>query len=98
MYHAAYHKIMATMLSLRLSAEQEQRIAALASQQGITRSQWLREAIERQMAVSDGATDAHAIYLDLMAHLPGARSSGRSDAARQHSRLLKQKLHAQRRR
>jgi hypothetical protein len=89
---------MATMLSLRLSAEQEKRIAALASRQGMTRSQWLREAIERQISAADGGTDAHAIYLDLMAPLTGARGSGRGDAAREHSKLLKQKLHAQRRR
>lgn len=89
---------MATMLSLRLSSEQEKRITILATRQGMTRSQWLREAIERQMAAADGTIDAHAIYLELTSALPGARSSGRRDGAREHSKVLKQKLHAPRRR
>jgi predicted DNA-binding protein len=32
---------MTTMLSLRLSSEQEKRLTALASRHGMTRSEWL---------------------------------------------------------
>jgi predicted DNA-binding protein len=90
--------VVTTMLSLRLTAEQEQRLKALASRQRITRSQWLRAAIERQMAAEDAALDGHAVYLVLTEALPGAAGSGRRDGARRHSEVLKQKLHASRRR
>ena len=89
---------MATMLSLRLSAEQEERLTAIASRHGMTRSQWLRNAIEQQIAAADAVIDSHAVYLDLTAALSGTLGSGRSDGARQHSQVLKQKLHASRRR
>lgn len=89
---------MSTTLSVRLSSQQERRLTALAARQGMTRSEWLRNAIEQQMAAADAAIDGHAIYLELMAPLAGLPGSGRSDAARQHSSVLKQKLHAGRRR
>jgi uncharacterized protein (DUF1778 family) len=89
---------MAAMLSLRLSSEQEKRLTALASRQGMTRSEWLRNAIEQQMAAADAVIDSHAVYLDLTASLASMPGSGRSDGARQHSKVLKQKLHASRRR
>ena len=89
---------MTTMLSLRLSSEQEKRLTALASRQGMTRSEWLRNAIERQMAATDAALDSHAVYLEVTAPLAGLPGSGRGDAARRHSAVLKHKLHAGRRR
>lgn len=85
------------MLSLRLSSEQEKRLTALASRHGMTRSEWLRNAIERQITVADAAIDSHGLYLDLIAALAGVSGSGRGDGARQHSKVLKQKLHASRR-
>ncbi len=89
---------MTTMLSLRLSSEQEKRLTALATRCGMTRSEWLRTAIEQQMAAADAAVDSHAIYLQMMAPLANVPGSGRGDAARQHSRVLKSKLHAGRHR
>ncbi|MFO1285645.1 MAG: ribbon-helix-helix protein, CopG family [Rubrivivax sp.] len=89
---------MTTMLSLRLSSEQEKRLTTLAARRGMTRSEWLRMAIEQQMAAADAAVDSHAIYLELTAPLANLPGSGRTDAARQHSRVLKSKLHAARRR
>ena len=89
---------MTTTLSLRLSAEQEKRLTALASRQGITRSEWLRNAIELQMAAADAAVDSHAVYLEVTAPLAGLAGSGRGDGARRHSAALKQKLHAGRHR
>jgi predicted DNA binding CopG/RHH family protein len=99
-YHKPYHNYMTTMLSLRLSSEQESRISALAARQGMTRSEWLRMAIARQIAAADTTLDSHAIYLELTAPLRYAElpGSGRGNAARQHSRILKHKLHASRRR
>jgi predicted transcriptional regulator len=89
---------MATMLSLRLSDEQAKRVTALASRRGMTRSQWLRNAIEQQIVVADAVIDSHAVYLGLMADLAGMPGSGRRDGARQHSRVLKRQLNAIRRR
>lgn len=89
---------MTTMLSLRLSSDQEKRLTALAARHGMTRSQWLRIAIEQQMAAADAAVDSHAVYLEMTAPLAGLPGSGRGDAARRHSSVLKQKLHADRRR
>lgn len=86
------------MLSLRLSAEQERRLTSLASRRGVTRSQWLREAIERQLAAEDAAIDPHAVYLELTAALGPLPGSGRRDGARLHGKLLKDKLRAGRRR
>lgn len=88
---------MTTMLSLRLSSEQEKRLTALASRQGITRSEWLRNAIELQMAAA-AAVDSHSVYLEVTAPLEGLAGSGRGDGARRHSAVLKQKLHAGRHR
>lgn len=99
MYHDLYHTLqMSTMLSLRLSSEQEMRLTALASRCRMTRSEWLRNAIEQQMAAADVVVDSHAIYLDVTAALSGVPGSGRSDNARQHSKILKRKLRAVRRR
>jgi predicted transcriptional regulator len=89
---------MTTMLSLRLSSEQEKRLTALASRRGMTRSEWLRNAIERELAAAEAATDGHAIYLEVTAALADMPGSGLSNGARQHSKLLKQKLHAGRHR
>ncbi len=89
---------MTTTLSLRLSSEQEKRLSALAALRGMTRSEWLRMAIEQQLAVADAAVNSHAIYLELTAPLANLPESGRRDAARQHSRVLKSELHASRRR
>lgn len=85
---------MSSMLSLRLSSEQEMRLTAIAARQGITRSEWLRNVIELQIAAAEAKVDSHAIYLELMAPLAAAPGSGRAQAARQHSKVLKQKLHA----
>ncbi len=85
---------MSSMLSLRLSSEQEMRLTAIAAQQGVTRSEWLRNAIELQIAAFEATVDGHAIYLELMAPLAAAPGSGRAHVARQHSAVLKQKLHA----
>ncbi len=89
---------MTSMVSLRLSTEQEKRLSTVAARSGMTRSDWLRMAIERQLAATDSAVDPHAIYLELMAPLASCPGSGRADAAQQHSQVLKQKLHAARRR
>jgi hypothetical protein len=86
------------MLSLRLSSEQEKRLTALAARRGMTRSEWLRMAIEQQLAAADAAGDSHAIYLELTAPLASLPGSGRNDSARQHSRVLKVKLRASRHR
>jgi Ribbon-helix-helix protein, copG family len=86
------------MVSLRLSAEQAKRLTALASRHGMTRSEWLRGAIEHQMAAAGAAIDAHAIYLKVTSALPAMPGSGRGNGAREHSKVLKQKLHAGRRR
>jgi hypothetical protein len=98
LYYVLYHEFMATMLSLRLSDEQEKRVTALASRRGMTRSQWLRNAIEQQMVLADAVIDSHAIYLGLMGNLADLAGSGRRDGARQHSSVLKRKLNAIRRR
>jgi predicted DNA-binding protein len=98
-YHGLYHDTdMTTMLSLRLSSQQEKRLTALASRHGITRSEWLRNAIEKELTAAEAAADSHAIYLEVTAALADIPGSGRSDGARRHSRLLKQKLHASRHR
>jgi hypothetical protein len=89
---------MTSMISLRLSTEQEQRLSTVAAASGMTRSDWLRMAIDRQLAETDSAVDPHAIYLELMAPLATRPGSGRADAARQHSQVLKRKLHAARHR
>ena len=89
---------MTTMLSLRLSSEQEKRLTTLAARRGMTRSEWLRMAIESQMAAADAVVDSHAVYLELTAPLANLPGSGRGEAARQHSRVLKTKLHAGRHR
>jgi Ribbon-helix-helix protein, copG family len=80
------------MLSLRLSSDLEKRLNALVARQGITRSEWLRNAIEQQLAIAEAVTDCHRAYLQLMGPLLDQPGSGRGDVARQHSAALKQKL------
>jgi predicted DNA-binding protein len=89
---------MTTMVSLRLSAEQAKRLTALASRHGMTRSEWLRNAVEQQMAAAEAAIDSHALYLSVTAALPGMPGSGRGHDAREHSKVLKQQLHVGHRR
>lgn len=62
----------------------------------MTRSKWLRNAIEHQLAAAEAAVDSHAIYLDLTAALADLPGSGRSNGARRHSKVLKEKLNAPR--
>jgi predicted DNA-binding protein len=88
---------METMVSLRLTPEQEQRIRALAADTGLTRSEWLRRLIEREIGRVDRAIDAHQRYAALMQGLEGSGGRGRK-RARGHSEWLKSRLHAQRRR
>ena len=52
------------MLTVQFSVEQMKRLTALALRHELTRSQWLRNAIERQMATAEAVIDSHAVYLD----------------------------------
>ena len=89
------------MVSLRLSDEQQLRLAEASRRSGMTRSQWLRQAIARELAASEHRPDPHAAYLRLMpaadtppAAAPGVRATPLSNDAAHHSRVLKSRLRA----
>jgi len=85
------------MLSLRLPDEQLVRINALSRAQGLTRSQWLRQLVEKALAAADARPDPHRYYLEIMAGLEAEGAvldSGKSDLGLAHSVRLKEKLRA----
>jgi hypothetical protein len=58
------------MISLRLPDSQENAIAALTRSLGVSRSQWLRNTIEKELAQTSAKRNPHAKYLALMQSLP----------------------------
>jgi hypothetical protein len=78
------------MLSLRLSPEQTRAIDEISARQNLSRSEWLRQLIDR--TVSEQAQSPHDHYLELMRDLDipdsaYAKAYG-SDGARNHSKEL----------
>lgn len=89
------------MLSLRLPDETIRRITTVSKARGLTRSEWLRRAVDHAIAAEETRPDAYALYSGLMAELDaaGARTgSGSPDLGLQHSARLKAKLRATHRR
>ena len=89
------------MLSLRLPDEHLARIDSLSRAQGLTRSQWLRLLVEKEIAANDAKPDAHQLYLEIMARAEtagGVMSSDKPDLGAKHSKYVKEKLRAKHRR
>ncbi len=91
------------MLSLRLPDDQEQKVTALARLAGMSRSAWLRRAIEREFAQASQDLNPHQVYLALMQAHDTQRdnqaapdSAGMTSNGRNHSAVLKHKLRAKR--
>jgi metal-responsive CopG/Arc/MetJ family transcriptional regulator len=78
------------MISLRLPAETESRLSALALREQVSRSEWIRRLIERQLDAQT-TLDPHAQYLQLTATLPPVSKAAKRTqiSAAQHSTALR---------
>ncbi|TAG27344.1 MAG: ribbon-helix-helix protein, CopG family [Burkholderiales bacterium] len=76
------------MISLRLPPETESRLSALALREHVSRSEWIRRLIDRQLEAQT-ALDPHAQYLKLTSDLPAASNAAKSKNAAQHSQALR---------
>jgi hypothetical protein len=78
------------MLSLRISPEQTRAIDEISARQNLSRSEWLRQLIDR--TVSEQSMSPHDHYMELMRDLdiPDAAYANAygSDGARNHSQEL----------
>lgn len=84
------------MISLRLPPETELRLSALASREQVSRSEWIRRLIDRQIE-AQSALDPHAQYLKLTSDLPAASQAAKRLGAAQHSTALRGNLKLDRR-
>lgn len=86
------------MVSLRLSEAQQPGLAEAARRSGLSRSEWLRQLIERELSGRRTRPDPHEVYLKPMPPDALAPYAGpRTDNAASHSRVLKARLRAGRR-
>jgi Ribbon-helix-helix protein, copG family len=78
------------MISLRLPPETESRLSALALREHVSRSEWIRRLIERQLDTQT-MLDPHAQYLQLTAALPPVPKNAKRShlSAAQHSTVLR---------
>lgn len=76
------------MISLRLPPETEIRLSSLALRERISRSEWIRRLIDRQLETQEGL-DPHAQYLKLISNLPVASKVTKRAGAVQHSQSLR---------
>jgi hypothetical protein len=78
------------MISLRLPPETESRLSAIALREQVSRSEWIRRLIERQLDAQT-TMDPHLQYLQLTAALPPLPKDAKrsSLSAAQHSAALR---------
>jgi hypothetical protein len=90
---------MDSMVSLRLSEAQAQGVNEAAQRSGLSRSEWLRQLIERELKAQTPRVDPHQEYLRIMAKYPPLPpGTPPTHGARDHSKLIKEKLRAAHRR
>ena len=80
-------------ISLRLDKELEQELERSARDEGLTKSQFIRQCLVEHFARQKIANPAWEFGKDLF----GQAASGRDDLARDHSRILREKVHARNR-
>jgi hypothetical protein len=86
---------MESMVSLRLPESLQQGVADAAQRSGLSRSEWLRQVIERELLADRRHNDPHELYLRLMAKHPAPPPGApKTNDAADHSRVLKAKLRA----
>jgi Arc/MetJ-type ribon-helix-helix transcriptional regulator len=87
-------------LTVRLDPEMEARIAQVSKRRGVSRSEWVREALRTQLA-SEGQPNAYEIYLQVMQAMgldETPAPTGASDLSVNHRELYGQKIRAKHRR
>lgn len=77
------------MFSIRLPRELEEKLAALAEQEGRSKADLVKEALAEYLARREKTP------YELGEALFGRHGSGAGNLARDHERLLREKLHAQ---
>jgi len=78
---------MPSMLSIRLKPELEARLTERAARDGVTKSKWVSDLLDRELQ----APTAYEVLMELTAELQG---SGKPDNAKNVSRRVKEKLRA----
>ncbi|MGQ9779795.1 MAG: ribbon-helix-helix protein, CopG family [Bacillota bacterium] len=77
------------MFSIRLPRELEEKLAAIAKQEGRSKADLVKEALAEYLSQREKSP------FELGEDLFGRHGSGTGNLARDHERLLREKLHAQ---
>jgi predicted DNA-binding protein len=80
------------MLTLRLNKDLESALELAATRAGVSKSQLVRQCLERYLADTEPANLAWELGKDLF----GAHGSGRGDLSRRRKELVREKIHARR--
>lgn len=84
-------------INVRLSADMETRLSARLLASGMTRAQFVREAIAKQLD-QPAADESAPSAFELGRHLMGAFDSGRSDLSTNGEAIIREKLRDKHRR
>ena len=87
-------------LTVRLDPEMEARIAQVSRRRGVSKSEWVRQALKTQLA-SEQQPNAYELYLQVIQQLgleEPSEPQGASDLSVSHRRRLGEKLRAKHRR
>jgi len=86
-------------LTVRLEPELDARIAQASRRKGVTKSEWVRQALTTQLE-AETALSPYEIYLQVTrdAGLDDESDRGPSDLSTSHRRILREKLRAKHRR
>ena len=88
------------VLTVRLEPELEARIDQVSRRKGVSKSEWVRQALKTQLE-SEAQPSAYELYLKVLeeAGLDGAaESAGRTDLSANHRKIFREKLRAKHRR
>ena len=88
------------VLTVRLEPELEARIDQVSRRKGVSKSEWVRQALKTQLE-SEGSPSAYELYLKVMqeAALSGAeKKGGPTGLSERHREIFRKKLRAKHRR
>ena len=88
------------VLTVRLEPELEARIDQISRRKGVSRSEWVRQALKTQLA-TEAHPSAYELYLKVMHDSGlngGDEEGGPADLSARHREILRDKLRAKHRR
>ena len=82
------------LMSLRLSKKLESELIRAARQAGVSKSEFLRRCLKKELQAEEPRSTAYELGKDLF----GKYASGRSDLAENAEQIVREKIHAKARR